>query len=353
MINRSNWKDVNEFIDYLEAIRQVDKTTLRNRRGHLRHLLVWADDIRFTKAKQIEPTFPAYLNRYRMERNNSKLSPESYEDICGTARMFFAWARDVHPVIYKGVGLTWIKGIRAGRAYSTQSVIKTRVYWTLDDVKKVCSLVPCDNLELRDMAAIAFLFLSGMRAGAFLTLPISCVDLDNLRVKQLPELGVHTKNHKAAITAMYNIPILIDVIKRWDGIIRAKQNDWGYWYAPIKSDRNTILMNPKKVGEFRHKSLYNGFRSLCAKAGIEYKSPHKLRHGHAVHGIKNVNDMAGLKKISQNLMHGSIMITDSIYAELTSDDIGKTITAIGEGVIEKPDQKELLSKLMEFIKSNP
>jgi hypothetical protein len=36
--------------------------------------------------------------------------------------------------------------------------------------------------------------LSEMRAGAFTTLPLEAVDIEGLRIRQRPELGVHTKN---------------------------------------------------------------------------------------------------------------------------------------------------------------
>jgi integrase len=53
-------------------------------------------------------------------------------------------------------------------------------------------------------------------------------------------------------------------------------------------------------------------------AGVKYKSPHKLRHGHAVYALK-------LKAISQNLMHSTIGIMDGIIGVLVGDDVHNTI----------------------------
>jgi hypothetical protein len=44
------------------------------------------------------------------------------------------------------------------------------------------------------------LFLSGARASAFTTLPLSAVDLPARTLRQWPELGVATKNGKRATT---------------------------------------------------------------------------------------------------------------------------------------------------------
>lgn len=74
----------------------------------------------------------------------------------------------------------------------------------------------------RDKAAAALLFLSGMRAGALVSLTIDCVDVVNRTIKQWPTLGVKTKNRKSATTNLLNIPELLTVVESWDSYIRAR-----------------------------------------------------------------------------------------------------------------------------------
>jgi integrase len=62
-------------------------------------------------------------------------------------------------------------------------------------------------------------------------------------------------------------------------------------------------------------------KRLCKKAGVEYLSPHKLRHGFSVYALKRAKTPAQMKAVSQNLMHANIGITDEIYARLRDDDV--------------------------------
>lgn len=82
---------------------------------------------------------------------------------------------------------------------------------TEEEVRKLVNPpAPQNDLALiRDQAAAAFLFVSGIRASAFVTLPISAIDLKNLTVYQWPELGVNTKNGKKATTFLYDVPNLM------------------------------------------------------------------------------------------------------------------------------------------------
>jgi hypothetical protein len=55
-----------------------------------------------------------------------------------------------------------------------------------------------------------------------------------------------------------------------------------------------------------------------------------LRYSHAVYALKQVQDVADLKAVSQNLMHASLTTTDSIYSVLTENDVGDRISALGK-----------------------
>jgi integrase len=72
----------------------------------------------------------------------------------------------------------------------------------------------------RDQAAAAMLFLSGMRATAFATLPIEAVDLGEKTIKQWLELVVQTKNGKREKTNLLPIPELMNVVEEWDSRVR-------------------------------------------------------------------------------------------------------------------------------------
>jgi integrase len=209
------------------------------------------------------------------------------------------------------------------------------VYWTLEDAIKVVTFpTPKDTLRYqRDQAALAFLFLSGMRIGAFVTLPVCCVDLKKRRVAQLPKFFVQTKNTKAAITFLLPIPELLGVVTRWDEYIRnLAESEMLSWYTKLDGTGMRIdtkdAVTEDRIVTGRRMAFSQGMRELCEMAGVKYRSPHKLRHGHGVYGVETARDMKDLKAVSQNLMHANVGITDGIYGRLAEEGVSDAISTL-------------------------
>ena len=77
--------------------------------------------------------------------------------------------------------------------------------------------------------------------------------------------------------------------------------------------------------------MARGLARLCARANIDYHSPHKLRHGHAVYAMGNATTIADFKAVSQNLMHASLGITDRLYGVLQGEDVQTSIRSLSGG----------------------
>jgi len=60
-----------------------------------------------------------------------------------------------------------------------------------------------------------------MWAGAFVSMPLAAVDLDQRRVKQRASLGVRTRFKRHATTYLLDIPDLLDAFGEWDSELRA------------------------------------------------------------------------------------------------------------------------------------
>jgi integrase len=212
---------------------------------------------------------------------------------------------------------------------------------------------------LRDQAAAALLFLSGMRGSAFVTLPISALDLENLTVRQWPELGVHTKNSKKATTFLLNIPDLLTPVHRWDAIVRPAMPPSAPWYTPIKHCWGEQTLSNEEPGKCRLNALEKRLKLLFSLVKIEFKSPHKFRHGHAVFGLLHAQTMADYKAVSMTLMHDSIEITDSTYAPMLSSDVQERIAGLSGKAVSMPGDelerylnclgKESLGRALVFI----
>ncbi len=98
---------------------------------------------------------------------------------------------------------------------------------------------------------------------------------------------------------------------------------------------------------------------LFTRAQLDYKSPHKFRHGNAVYGLLHAQTLADYKAVSMNLMHENLEITDGIYAPLLSSDVKTRITGLSDKASPTPDhifenyldslEKEKLGKALLII----
>lgn len=354
MINRQNWSDVKAFLAYQERVEQNGQETVRRYRAHLRHVLQWADTKPLTQARAIDPTLPAYLLTIRGEDTQKPLAPASLAKTLQVCRQFFEFARREWPTRYKGLTESWIGTLQPPKRASEKSRLKDHAHYKLEDMLKLAALPFETKREQRDQAAACFLFLSGMRVDAFASMPISCVDLEGGQVYQLPERGVRTKNSKAAVTYLLPIPELIAVVQEWDKLVNASLPPDALWFTVMSRDGESFTGSTKphigrgdKVGE--------ALRSLCKRAKIPYLSPHKLRHGHIVFALKSVKDMAGLKAVSQNVMHEDVTITNKIYGVLAGDDVRRVIAGLQA---DKPaggddEAQKAAAALLTALQNNP
>ena len=352
MINRQNWLDTKAFLSYQENTMQNDRLTISRLRGALRPLLAWADSRPFGNARMIEPTYPAYLATVKTEAGKPFTGASGAKTL-QIARQFFKFARSEWPARYKSVSESWVQTLQPAKRNAAQSRLKDHSHYSLADVLKIAALDGENLQERRDIAAVAFLFLSGMRIGAFTSLPLECVNIQTGQVKQLPEKGVMTKNRKAAITYLLPIPELMTIVTAWDNLVRRSLSLYDLWY-PILTNDGMNFAKDQKYTPNRHNNFNARLKILCSKAGISYLSAHKIRHGHVVYALKNVRDMAGLKAVSQNVMHSNVSITDGIYGNLSGDDIQKIISGIGTGhATPQTDAIQAAAALLAALRDNP
>lgn len=316
-IERRNFWDVQEYLNYCSEVQQDRPDSVATYYYELVHLLEWARPYPFPKCADLRPTFPAYLESLPHSRGFNR-------HVCVTSRNFFFWCRDnFHR--YHAVRSDWIKSLRMRPG---EDEVEECEAYTVDEVRKLIA-VPADRLiERRDRAAAALLFLSGMRNGAFCTLPIHAIYLGHKgrpgMIKQWPKFGVRTKGGKAANTWLLNIPDLLDIVKEWDAFLRSNLSPTDLWY-PNFNPQNDELDTVQQAGV--HRDFNKRLKMLCEKAGVEYKSVHKLRHGHVVWAMDRAKNMADVKAISQNVMHSKIATTDKIYSRMRSDEVGERISS--------------------------
>lgn len=346
MVNRANYKAVKDFLTYQIEVIQLDEQSVKVQWYWLRHLLEWADETPLEAAHTIRPVFPKYLQSIPSGHGHGFLSNKGIERACLYARLCLEWLKR-HG--YK-IDLIWVDTIRVGRLSAQPH--KEHQAVTLDMVRALMAGPRNDLIAQRDKAAASFLFLSGMRATAFCTLPIGCVDMAERTIQQFPTLGVKTKNKKSAITRLLEIDDLLGVVTDWDTRVRRELPSTAPWYAVIENDFGADpRLTADMPGQRRGQKLAHNMGLLFDAANLPRMSPHKFRHGHARYGLQQAQTIGDMKAVSMNLMHSSLVITDSIYAVLADNEMQSRIARLGHNnpAQTTTDVAELVRLVMQQI----
>lgn len=345
MINRRNYADVQQHLQYRRDIHRDSQGTQDNRWSALRLLLVWADETPLTESPTIRPGFPEFLAQ--QVRGGERFSASTLEGMASAARSFFRWAVVAHPRRYK-IPPLWVESLQAPDVPET---VRERELYTVDDVRQLCSLQDESLRAQRIMAAVAMLFLSGMRAGAFVTLPICAVDVAGREIRQWTSLGVRTKNSKTATTYLLGIPDLLEIVAAWDARVRGALDDQAMWYCAIGEgeDGERCCEAVHTQSRTRSHGLRNELRWLCAQTNVDYLGPHHFRHGHVVHAESVATTEADRVAISANVMHSDPSITYRVYGRLKGDDRRERIGRLG-GELSATTQTELIAQIEALLR---
>ncbi len=336
-----------KYLDYRFMVDQISKGSLNKEQTHIRYVLEWAQEISFKNAPTIRPTFPEYLRTSRLDGGKGQLSPVYIKKALATARLFFSWLSD-NEVEGKRIKQSWIKTIKIKRLSEPP---KTKEAVTLEEALSMAAYPANTLMQRRARAAAVFLYLSGMRIGAFVSLPMQAVDIPSRKIFQYPNLGVRTKNSKYGITYLLDIPELLKVVQDWDNEIRPLLPPSGFWFAPLSPETGQIDTNVSSIGEHRVSLARRNIKDWLDQAGLPYHSPHKFRHGHIHYGLAYAKSMADFKAVSMNAMHSSMKITDEFYSVLNDTEMKSRINALGkqDNNPQKQETNEAELLIREFL----
>lgn len=342
MINRGNWKLIKAYLAYRAEVAQISEGSLRMDECRLRHLLEWAGEKPFDKVLSIRPTLPDYLKTARIDGRGDSLSPAYTKKVINASHQFGEWLIKNRSG-YKSVLTRWLDGLQTPRNSIADETKHEAV--TLDEIRQIAAAPAKFGWERRIKAAAVFWFLSGVRVGAFVTLPLLAVDLESREIKQWPKLGVNTKFNKHSTTYLLNMPDLLEVVRDWDNEVRLALPENGHWFAPLSSKTGEIDPHHSELGKNRDQRARTDLKNWLASVDLPYHSPHKFRHGFAVYALKQAQNMADFKAVSMNLMHSNMSITDGIYSILSEQDVSSRISSLGNSGSTNLDAAALLRQL--------
>jgi len=237
-INRGNYQLFMRFLAERENL--VCPASVKMTKMHLKKFLEYMGSNPF---EQISTNCVGYKRMLL----SSGLKIEYVRKNLSETRNFLQWLKDEYAI---PITTTWIKRNLAisakeknmanlGSAESTE-------YYSLEDVLKIAKTPVKDLVEERTRAACVFLFLSGARVSAFLSLPIKAVNVQERIIKQWTTLNVRTKLSKSATTRLVNFPnnpILMETIAAWDEKVRAMLPDSAMWFPNIDPKTNEFNTN--------------------------------------------------------------------------------------------------------------
>ena len=215
------------------------------------------------QSRQIDPSFPAPMTIFKGLQ---------------TVREFFYFARSEWPTRYKPIKESWIELLQPPRHARTASQFIEHEFYTLEELRRLLAVSAETLHQQRAQAGAALLFLSGMRLDTLASLRTNCIDVSTRQILQFPNMGVRTKNNKAAITYLLNIPDVLEVVHRWDQHVRGFAPG-SLWYASLAFDGCSLVESNHAI-EGRGTIVGDDLRMLCDRAGLPYRSSHKFRHGH-------------------------------------------------------------------------
>lgn len=353
MINKKNWKLTKlYFSDRLHGD-QLSMSSLKVEETYLRYLLIWADNVPFSKVPSVIPTFPEYMRTARLDNGDSPLSATHIKKILSAARRFLLWLYEYNKE-FRSLKISWINKIKAKRLTDTP---QTKEFVSLEEILIIAKTPTENTMERRTKASCILMFLSGMRIGALVTLPLKAVDIENRIILQYPSLGVHTKNRKPAKTFLFPIPELLEALEPWDKEVRSLLSEEGFWFAPLSPETGEIDKNNTLPNDTRVALLRKNMKDWFQKNGIPYHSPHKFRHGHVHYGQAHSKTQEDYKAVSQNVMHSTTGITDQFYSNLDDHQQKERIDSLFNRNTPSPSDNDLFREFQEFqawkrLKSN-
>lgn len=190
-----------------------------------------------------------------------------------------------------------------------------------EEIRATLEAMPIStSTERRDRAVIAFLFLSGVRDGALISLRLKHIDIERKLVIQ-DATQVNTKFAKTMRTFWFPVgkdmeSIVIDWID--------ERRDFGAMDEdPLFPRTPNFIRFPFSVGGEEFWQTASTVREIIRKAteaaDVPYFPPHSVRSTLASMFFMWARNMEDIKALSQNLGHEDLQTTLAHYAELDED----------------------------------
>ncbi len=279
------------------------------------------DYLRLTKAISLE--YKTRLSKRASKSSGQPLARGTIVRRLGHIQDYLRWVKTRKGFV--GLDQDVIDFLTPSRRLRTSLTTTTELAGPLPAVlEALIRGMPSDTfLERRNRAAIALIYLTGVRDGVIPTLSLRHIDVSSGALEQ-DGLEVATKFGKTMRTFFFPIPedirtVVVDWVRelealRWDP-------DWPLLPAAAGAAVSARLQSasPKRfktvqwVRDFLH--------AECLKANLEPFYPHKIRKTLVYLGDDKCHTRRDIRAWSQNLGHERVETTDSSYGKLDPSEV--------------------------------
>jgi integrase len=268
-------------------------------------------------------SFKRNLSSQQNQLNGSKLSASSINGSLREISAFLNWLADQSG--YKS------KITRSDIAYLSpdrkSDTARRTTCWkphpSPAQVCKVLAKMPCNSvLQRRDRAWVAFLFLTGSREGAAITIHLGHVDMTHSCV-HFDGRTVNTKFGKTFTTAFFPMPTPCEqIVRNW--IAELRQNHQFSDSDPlfpktrvgVGTDRKFTALGIDLTPWSNPSSAAKIFKQAFLDAGLPPFSPHRVRDTLAELAKDHCRTPEDYKAWSQNMGHEDVLTTFRSYGSV-------------------------------------
>ncbi len=360
--NLQNEKIKNKYYNFLREAEGFSEKTVDAVKKSIYRYEEFSDFEDFSKFNQTKAVqFKEWVEKKRGARTGKQISITTAYHYLRHLQEFFQWLSQ-QPGYKSKIDLPDISYLKLPKEKARIATNQKRErYPTFEQVKHVINSIDINNeIDLRDRALLSFTLLSGMRDNAIISLPLSAFDENTLQVNQDPKMGVRTKFSKTIYSALFRFDDeLLEYVLEW--VKHLKQEKLFGNSAPlfprnkveIKEDIK-IFISETVEPEFWQSagSIREIFKKRFRNAGIEYFSPHCFRHLAAALAISRCRNGEEVKAVSQNFGHENVGTIMQTYGTLSHSKVNDVIASMDFTNSESVDNKKILAKLAEILKSN-
>jgi site-specific recombinase XerD len=270
-------------------------------------------------------SFKRRLSSQQNARSGTKLSQSSINGVLREIKAFFKWLADQsgYKSKIKHSDADYYSPDRKSENAGRNSCWKPHP--SPEQVRHLITQMPTETVvQRRDRALIAFLFLSGSREGAAITLRIGHVDLANSCV-HFDGKTVNTKNGKTFTTAFFPLGNDVEaIVSDWiaelktDHLFSASDPLFPKTRVGIGPSRRFETMGICRESWASPSSVANIFKQAFADAGLPPFSPHRVRDTIAELAKDHCRTPEDYKAWSQNIGHDDVLTTFRSYGSVAT-----------------------------------